>query len=92
QVIWRHTSFDVKNDGLGQVDFGDDGTDWIVRQWTMETGSDRVWQPYGRVNLWHDWVAAEHAVWERPDSSARRSNPDGTCRRSHGVAFAEFQH
>ena len=36
----------------------DDGTDWIVRQWAIETGNDRVWQPYGRVNLWRDWVAA----------------------------------
>jgi outer membrane autotransporter protein len=40
----------------------DDGTDWIVRQWAIETGNDRVWQPYGRVNLWRDWVAAGHVV------------------------------
>jgi outer membrane autotransporter protein len=59
QVIWQRVSFDQENDGLGPVDLGSTtgttGRLGLRGQWTIDRDNGQVWQPYGRVNLWHDW-------------------------------------
>lgn len=62
QIIWQHVSFDAKSDGLGRIDLGSTsgatGRIGVRGQWNIESGDDRLWQPYGRINLWHDWGGA----------------------------------
>jgi outer membrane autotransporter protein len=59
QVIWQRVSFSQENDGLGPVDpgltTGTTGRLGLRGQWTIDQDNGKVWQPYGRVNLWHDW-------------------------------------
>lgn len=59
QVIWQRVSFSAANDGLGAVDLGTTtgttGRLGLRGQWTIDQENGKVWQPYGRVNLWHDW-------------------------------------
>ncbi|AIP33886.1 outer membrane autotransporter barrel domain protein [Paraburkholderia xenovorans LB400] len=59
QVLWQRVSFDQENDGLGPVDLGSTtgttGRLGLRGQWTIDGDHGQVWQPYGRVNLWHDW-------------------------------------
>jgi hypothetical protein len=59
QVLWQRVSFDGENDGLGPVDLGSTtgttGRLGLRGQWTIDGDNGQVWQPYGRVNLWHDW-------------------------------------
>lgn len=62
QVIWQRVSFSDENDGLGPVDLGlttgTTGRLGLRGQWTIDRDNGEVWQPYGRVNLWHDWGGA----------------------------------
>ncbi|WP_420993801.1 autotransporter outer membrane beta-barrel domain-containing protein [Cupriavidus sp. 30B13] len=59
QLIWQRVSFDRKNDGFGPVDLGSTtgttGRIGVRGQWHIERTGGAVWEPYGRLNLWHDW-------------------------------------
>lgn len=59
QVVWQRTSFDTRNDGMGNVDLG--STSGVssrlgVRgKWEQRTSDGKVWAPYIGANLWRDW-------------------------------------
>ena len=59
QIIWQHVSFSDANDGLGSVDLGSTsgatGRLGVRGRWSIDGRNGQVWEPYGRVNLWHDW-------------------------------------
>ncbi|QGZ66859.1 autotransporter outer membrane beta-barrel domain-containing protein [Paraburkholderia acidisoli] len=59
QVIWQYVSFSDENDGLGPVALGSSsgttGRIGVRGRWTLDGKNGQIWQPYGRVNLWHDW-------------------------------------
>lgn len=73
QLVWQHTSFDARNDGLTEVDLGSNsglgGRLGLRGQWTLTSHDGNVFQPYLRTNIWRDWsdevattYAGTHAV------------------------------
>lgn len=67
QVIWQHVSFSGANDGLGPVDLGStSGTTGRIGargRWSIDGRNGQVWEPYARVNLWHDWGGRATTVY-----------------------------
>ena len=59
QILWQKVSFSNAFDGLGPVALGSStgttGRLGVRAKWTILTADGQVWQPYGRLNLWHDW-------------------------------------
>ena len=59
QILWQKVSFSNALDGLGPVALGSStgttGRLGVRAKWTILTADGQVWQPYGRLNLWHDW-------------------------------------
>lgn len=59
QIIWQHVSFSEANDGLGPVDLGSTsgttGRLGVRGRWSIDGTNGEVWEPYARVNFWHDW-------------------------------------
>jgi outer membrane autotransporter protein len=61
QIIYQHVGFHDAFDneatiGLGTTS-GATGRLGVRGQWTINTESGRVWQPYVRANVWHNWGA-----------------------------------
>jgi outer membrane autotransporter protein len=71
QVVWQRVSFDVANDGLGEVALGTtsgaSGRIGLRGKWTVVSDSGQVWQPYVRANLWRDWGARATAIYSGVD-------------------------
>jgi outer membrane autotransporter protein len=67
QVIWQHVSFSGANDGLGPVDLGSTsgttGRLGVRGRWSIDGRNGQVWEPYGRINLWHDWGGRATTVY-----------------------------
>ena len=67
QVIWQHVSFSGANDGLGDVDLGSTsgvtGRIGARGRWSIDGWNGQVWEPYARINLWHDWGARETTLY-----------------------------
>ncbi|MCB8823170.1 autotransporter family protein [Microvirga rosea] len=61
QIVWQHVSFDVDDDGLGEVALGStsgaSGRIGLRGRWTITGDGGQVWHPYVRANLWHNWDA-----------------------------------
>ena len=61
QILWQQVSFQDSNDGLGPVGLGTtsgpSGQLGLRGKWTISDDAGRVWQPYVRGNVWHDWGA-----------------------------------
>lgn len=59
QVIWQRITFDQRNDGEGPgspgTTTGTTGRLGVRSQWTLGGNARTVWQPYARLDLWHDW-------------------------------------
>ena len=59
QAVWEYTDFRPGYDGLGSVSLGSTegtvGRVGVRAVWTLTDDDGRVWQPYGRFNVWHDW-------------------------------------
>jgi outer membrane autotransporter protein len=71
QVVWQRVSFDIANDGLGEVALGTtsgaSGRIGLRGKWTVVSDSGQVWQPYVRANLWRDWGARATAIYSGVD-------------------------
>jgi outer membrane autotransporter protein len=67
QIIWQHTDFDQKNDGVGTVALGSTsgttGRLGVRGQWTVLDANGGLWQPYGRFNVWQDWGGAADTLY-----------------------------
>lgn len=59
QIIWQRVNFDSANDGVDNVSLGSTsgatGRLGLRGQWSIPSDRGTLWQPYGGVNLWHDW-------------------------------------
>lgn len=61
QILWQRVDFGSAYDGEGQVGLGQTagttGRIGLRGRWKVTDSVGRVWEPYARVNLWHDWNA-----------------------------------
>ncbi|MET4682690.1 autotransporter outer membrane beta-barrel domain-containing protein [Brevundimonas faecalis] len=66
QIVYQDVRVDGTQDQYATVDW-DEGTAWTGRlgarlQYTRRDARGRLWQPYGRVNLWHAFSGEEGVI------------------------------
>jgi hypothetical protein len=68
QIIWQHVGFLKDFDGIDAIEPGATsgwtGRLGLLAESTIVTDSGKVWQPYFRANLWHDWGAQAASTFE----------------------------
>jgi outer membrane autotransporter protein len=68
QIIWQEVSFADSDDGLGTIALGStsgpSGRLGLRGRWKFSDAAGRVWQPYVRANVWHDWGAQATTMFE----------------------------
>ncbi|WP_157971442.1 autotransporter outer membrane beta-barrel domain-containing protein [Dyella sp. C9] len=98
QFIWQRIAFGQRNDGEGPVDPGNTtGTSGRLgtrAQWTIGRSPDVVWQPYARLDFWHDWggrSTTDYGVDQVPLlQGASRVELDGGLTASVNSSFAVY--
>ncbi|RKP49613.1 autotransporter outer membrane beta-barrel domain-containing protein [Pararobbsia silviterrae] len=68
QIIWQRVNFSTSSDAYGSVDLGTTtgatGRVGVRGRWTIDEDDGRIWQPYARVNLWHDWAGNADTMFD----------------------------